>query len=69
MKVKMGMLPGKIKEVVLPEGQEKLSEALLVGGIKSTTGYEVRVNGKVVKDGFVLKEGDNVVLAKKIKGN
>jgi len=75
--VKVGKLPGKLTEVVLPD-DSTVAQAVEAAGIKAAItpanvgakgSYEVRVNAKSAADDAVLEEGDTILLVQKVKGN
>lgn len=66
--VKVGLLPGTIKEVTL-NGGRAVSDALEGAEISSADGYEIRINSELGATDTELKDGDVVLLVKQIKGN
>lgn len=66
--VRVGRLPGRIESIGL-NGGRTVADALVGAEIESTEGYEIRVNGSVAAGDTQLREGDTVLLVKKIKGN
>ena len=66
-KVKVGKLPGVIKEVTLSEGDTV--KDILDKVDMSPEGYEVRLNSRPAGMGEVVGPGDQVLLVKKIQGN
>ena len=67
MNIKLGTMPGQIREYALGENT-RVSEAIDTAGI-CTAGYEVRVNGEPADMNAVLRDGDQVLLVKQVKGN
>ncbi|MFA6227725.1 MAG: hypothetical protein WC668_00890 [Patescibacteria group bacterium] len=73
--VKVGKLPGVIKEVGLSDcdGERTIAKALKGAELEKEEGYEVRVNNDVVADDDVadyeLSDGDIVILVEDIVGN
>lgn len=65
--VKVGQLPGTLKEVVV-EGTATVNDVLRLAGL-SSSGFEVRVSGKKATGDTAVKNGDMVLLVKPIKGN
>jgi sulfur carrier protein ThiS len=65
--VKVGQLPGTLKEVVV-EGTTTVNDVLTLAGL-SSVGFEVRVSGKKADEATIVKNGDMVLLVKPIKGN
>lgn len=65
--VKVGQLPGTLKEVVV-EGTTTVKDVLTLAGL-SSAGFEIRVSGKKADDNTTVKNGDMVLLVKPIKGN
>jgi sulfur carrier protein ThiS len=65
--VRAGKLPGKIQNLVL-NGGRKVANALEVAGL-NPSGYEIRVGTVPATVETDLKEGDTVLLLKKVKGN
>jgi sulfur carrier protein ThiS len=65
--VKVGKLPGTIKEIAL-NGDRTVRAALQAAELVAT-GYQIRVNGSDADLDTRLYEGQNVFLVKKIKGN
>ena len=67
--VKVGLVPGAIKEYALESGAN-VKTALETAEIV-TEGYVVRLNGDVVTDleATRLSEGDSVLVTRQIKGN
>lgn len=65
--VKVGQLPGTLKEVVV-EGTATVNDILRIAGL-SSSGFEVRVSGKKATGDTAVKNGDMVLLVKPIKGN
>ena len=65
--VKVGQLPGTLKEVVV-EGTVTVNDVLRLAGL-SSSGFEVRVSGKKATGDTAVKNGDMVLLVKPIKGN
>lgn len=64
---KIGKLPGTIKEVEIKEGctvKEVIARADL-----DSKGFEIRLNGEPTRPGDEVKNGDTVLLVKKIQGN
>jgi len=65
--VKVGKLPGTIKEVMITEGttvDQVLSQADL-----DPEGFEIRVNGDPSELNNAVSPGDTVLLVRKIQGN
>jgi len=65
--VRVGRLPGRIVNIIL-NGGRKVKDAL-EGAELDSDGHEIRVNGLVGSTETDLKEGDTVLLVRKIKGN
>jgi sulfur carrier protein ThiS len=65
--VKVGQLPGTLKEVVV-EGTTTVNDVLTLAEL-SSVGFEVRVSGKKADEATIVKNGDMVLLVKPIKGN
>ena len=65
--VKVGQLPGTLKEVVV-EGTTTVKDVLTLAGL-SSAGFEIRVSGKKADGNTAVKNGDMVLLVKPIKGN
>jgi sulfur carrier protein ThiS len=65
--VKIGQIPGRITEYALDDGTS-VSAALNQAGL-DTTGFGVRLNGQQVENltSTILKDGDTVILAQKVK--
>jgi hypothetical protein len=65
--VKVGKIPGRIKEYVLDDGAS-VQSALEQAGM-DPTGWGVRLNGQQVTGlgSSYLKDGDTVILAQKVK--
>jgi len=67
--VKVGKLPGMIKEVAL-NGSRTVADALAAAELEgSTEGYTIKVNSADAALETVLSNGQTVLLVKKIKGN
>ena len=65
--VKVGQIPGKIAEYAV-NGETTIAEVLEEAKL-SSSGFEVRLNGDPTEDlSTILKDGDQVVLAKRLKG-
>ena len=67
LNIKVGVMPGKLTEVVTEEGTTvkgifELAEI-------DTEGYELRLDGTVVKESDEINSGALLVAMKKIKGN
>ena len=75
--IKVGKLPGRIREVTLPEGSNvgqaieaaELTAAVKAEDVGGKVTFDVRVNAEEAESSTVLKDGDTVLLVKKIKGN
>lgn len=67
IKVKIGRMPGMIREYDLPEGST-VEDALAEAGL-SSEGYDVRINGETARSGAELEDGQSVLLVRQIKGN
>jgi len=65
--VKVGKLPGRINEIAL-NGDRTVSAALEAAEL-SPEGHEIRVNTSTGRIDSTLRDGDTVLLVKKIKGN
>jgi len=65
--VKIGKLPGTIREVEIKEGCT-VTEAITRADL-DPKGFEVRLNGDPAGPGDQVKDGDTVLLVKKIQGN
>ena len=75
--IKIGKLPGRIREVTLPEGSSvgaaiaaaELTDPITPGDVGAKSTFDVRVNAEEANADTVLNDGDTVLLVKKIKGN
>ena len=67
LNIKVGVMPGKLVEVVAEEGT-KVKEIFALAEI-NTEGYELRLDGEKVKEYDEVKSGNLLVAMKKIKGN
>jgi len=65
--VKVGKLPGQIKEVVL--NGDRTVQAAVGAAELDASGHEIRVNTGTGALDTVLREGDTVLLVRKIRGN
>jgi sulfur carrier protein ThiS len=68
--VKVGKLPGTIQEVAL-DGGHKVGDAIEASELDYSEGegYEIKVNAQPASPETELKEGDVVLLVRKIRGN
>ena len=67
LNIKVGVMPGKLVEVVAEEGT-KVKEIFALAEI-DTEGYELRLDGEKVKESDEVQSGSLLVAMKKIKGN
>ena len=67
IEVKVGKLPGRVETIAL--NGERTVEAALEGAELDSEGYELRANGEEADFDTELKDGDTVLLVRKIKGN
>ena len=67
LNIKVGVMPGKLVEVVAEEGT-KVKEIFALAEI-NTEGYELRLDGEKVKEYDEVQSGSLLVCMKKIKGN
>ena len=67
LNIKVGVMPGKLVEVVAEEGT-KVKEIFTLAEI-NTEGYELRLDGEKVKEYDEVQSGALLVCMKKIKGN
>jgi len=69
MNIKVGVLPGKAKSWEFKIGTQL--NAVLTKAELSRTGYQVKINNETIKAKInpVIKNGDTVLLVKKIAGN
>lgn len=66
--IKIGVMPGRIQEVVVAPGTT-VSEVIKLAELDSS-GYEIKVDGTVVGLDYAVKSSDNLILlVKQIKGN
>jgi len=65
--VRVGKLPGRISEIAL-NGGRKVKDAL-DGAELRADGYEIKVNASPATPETDLKQGDTVLLVRKVKGN
>ena len=66
--IKVAVVPGMVKEVVIEVGQT-LATVLELANI-DTTGYEIRVNGTTTESlETIAPENGMIMLTKKVKGN
>ena len=65
--VRIGKLPGRIDQIGL-NGGRKVRDAL-VGATLDADGYEIKVNATPANAETDLKEGDIVLLVRKVRGN
>ncbi len=65
--VRVGKLPGRIGDIAL-NGGRKVRDALS-GAELSDSGYEIKVNACPATLDTNLKQGDTVLLVRKVKGN
>jgi sulfur carrier protein ThiS len=65
--VRVGRLPGRINEIALNGG--RTVQHALEGAELDGTGHEIRVNGELSTATADLKDGDTVLLVRKIRGN
>jgi sulfur carrier protein ThiS len=63
----MGKFPGKIGEYEIKEGETVAS--VCARNEITINGFEIRVNGDTVRPDHPLKEGDQIIIVKNIKGN
>ena len=67
LNIKVGVMPGKLTEVVAEEGT-KVKEIFALAEI-DIEGYELRLDGEKVKESDEVQSGNLLVAMKKIKGN
>ena len=67
LNIKVGVMPGKLTEVVAEEGT-KVKEIFALAEI-DIEGYELRLDGEKVKEYDEVQSGNLLVAMKKIKGN
>ena len=67
LNIKVGVMPGKLTEVVAEEGT-KVKEIFTLAEI-DIEGYELRLDGEKVKEYDEVQSGSLLVAMKKIKGN
>ena len=67
LNIKVGVMPGKLTEVVAEEGT-KVRDIFTLAEI-DTEGYELRLDGEKVKEYDEVQSGNLLVAMKKIKGN
>lgn len=65
--VRVGKVPGKVHEFMI-EGESTVGKMLAEAGL-DYSGYEVRLNNSPATLDDSVKDGDSVLLLKKIKGN
>lgn len=65
--VKVGKLPGAIQEIAL-NGDRTVAAALSAAGLE-VGDCEVRVNASAASEGQTVRNGDTILLVKKIRGN
>ena len=67
LNIKVGVMPGKLTEVVAEEGT-KVRDIFTLAEI-DIEGYELRLDGEKVKESDEVQSGNLLVAMKKIKGN
>ena len=67
LNIKVGVMPGKLTEVVAEEGT-KVKDIFTLAEI-DIEGYELRLDGEKVKEYDEVQSGSLLVAMKKIKGN
>ena len=67
LNIKVGVMPGKLVEVVAEEGT-KVKEIFALAEI-NTEGYELRLDGEKVKEYDEVQSGNLLLAMKRIKGN
>lgn len=65
--VKVGLMPGRLVEVLLEDGST-VKQAFETAGIEIPEGYEVRIDGNKVSESDIAN-GSLIVASKMIKGN
>ena len=66
--VKVGKLPGQIKEIAL-NGGRTVADAIGAAGLEMKDGQEIRVDGVPADKGKNLRANQTVLIVKKVKGN
>lgn len=67
LNIKVGVMPGKLTEVVAEEGT-KVRDIFTLAEI-DIEGYELRLDGEKVKEYDEVKSGNLLLAMKRIKGN
>lgn len=67
LNIKVGVMPGKLAEVVAEEGT-KVRDIFTLAEI-DIEGYELRLDGTVVKESDEIHSGNLLLAMKRIKGN
>ena len=67
LNIKVGVMPGKLEEVIAEEGT-KVRDIFALAEI-DIEGYELRLDGEKVKEYDEVQSGNLLVAMKKIKGN
>lgn len=67
IEVRVGRLPGTIQTIAL-NGDRSVKTALTAAGL-SSDGYDIRVNGQTAHADSTLRQGDTLLLVRRIKGN
>lgn len=67
--VRVGVLPGRIKDVALGTEGRTVAAAIEGAAISGGDGFEMRVNGEPARSDQTLREGDTLLLVRKIQGN
>jgi len=67
--VKVGKVPGEIKEVFIDDGTS-VGEVLELSGLSDQEGYSVRMNGNPVEDlDDLVTAGASITLVRDVRGN
>ena len=64
--VRVGLLPGRIDDIAL-NGDRTVAAALTAAQL-DCSGYQIKVNGQDAGTGDSVKEGDTVLLVRKVSG-
>lgn len=66
--VRIGKIPGNISDVCLLKSASTVRDALKAANLSSGE-YQIRVDAEEASEDTVLKEGQTVLLLRKIRGN
>lgn len=65
--IKVGIMPGKLTEIVVNDGTTA-KEAFQLADL-DVSGYEIRLDGTLIKEDDIVDNGNLLIGAKRIKGN